>query len=83
MVSFSLFLAENLSKILFNSVVGDGICDHKDSVQKFEVLFSNMTESQNVRTIMICLSLELSPWWPQEDRIWKQEINFLLKTKIY
>jgi len=54
MLSFSLFLAENLSNTLFNSVE-TMFCDHKYSVQKSELLFSNMTESQNVKTIIICL----------------------------
>lgn len=52
MLSFNLFLAENLSKTLFNS--GKTMFyDHKYSVQKFELLFSNMTDSQNVKIIMI------------------------------
>lgn len=55
MVSFSLFLARNLSKILFNSVVGDDV--RNLSSQKFELLFSNMTDSQNIKTITICLFL--------------------------
>lgn len=81
MQSFSLFLAEKLPKTLFNAVE-TMCCDQKYSVQKSE-LFSNMTESQNVKTIMICLWLALSAWWAQEARIWKQKMNSLLEAKIY
>lgn len=55
MVSFSLFMTETLSKILFNSVARDLVfCDHKGSVQKFQLFYSNITQSQNVRTVTTC-----------------------------
>lgn len=60
MVIFSVFLAENLSKHYSIQDLEKIFCDHKYSVQKFKLLFSNMTESQNVKTIMICLQLALS-----------------------